>query len=123
MPGAQSRGEALAVYARQLAFEPYLQILRRHPQSLLLRLEPTRRHALENHVHRPPQLGLAVLINENWYNWSGATQNFAQGTILFSSGDNAGVSANIKSVFPGSGLVLSYPLYVNPTPGDAFTAY
>src|SRR6201997_4451005 len=44
-----------------------LQILRRHPQSLLLRLEPTRRHALENHVHRPPQLGLAVLINENWY--------------------------------------------------------
>src|ERR1700745_2369615 len=71
MPGTQSPGEALAVYARQLAFEPYLQILRRHPQSLLLRLEPTRRHALENHVHRPPQLGLAVLINENWYKGSG----------------------------------------------------
>jgi uncharacterized phage protein (TIGR02218 family) len=61
--------------------------------------------------------------SETLINWSGATQDFAQETILFSSGDKAGVSANIKSVFPGSGLVLSYPLYVNPTPGDAFTAY
>lgn len=56
-------------------------------------------------------------------NWPGATGNFSQGTILFSTGENAGVSANIKNVMTGVNLVLAYPLYTTPSPGDAFTAY
>ena len=36
---AQSGREHLAIHARQLALEPRLQILRRHPRPLLLRLE------------------------------------------------------------------------------------
>jgi hypothetical protein len=56
-------------------------------------------------------------------NWPGATANFSQGTILFSTGENAGVSANIKSVMPGVNVVLAYPLYTTPSSGDAFTAY
>ncbi len=47
----------LAVHAPELAVEPYLQILRRHRRSLLLRMEHTDRSALENHVHRTPRLG------------------------------------------------------------------
>ncbi len=54
--------------------------------------------------------------------WSGATQNFAQGTILFSSGQNAGVSANIKSVGAGL-LILSAALPNVPIEGDSFAAY
>ena len=57
----------LAVYARQLALEPHLQILRRYRRSLLLRLEYARRPALENHVHRITPVGSWVLINEMWY--------------------------------------------------------
>ncbi|MGH6834932.1 MAG: DUF2163 domain-containing protein [Methylocella sp.] len=56
-------------------------------------------------------------------NWSGASANFKQGTILFSSGPNAGVSANVKDANPGVSLTLSYPLYNAPGTGDAFTAY
>lgn len=55
--------------------------------------------------------------------WPGATTNFAQGTILFSSGVNNNVSANIKSVVTGNSLTLSYPLQVAPSAGDTFTAY
>src|SRR5207248_4540857 len=47
--------------------------------SLLLCLEPPRRPAVDNHVHRPAQLGTSVLINGTWYycltgelNFSGA---------------------------------------------------
>jgi uncharacterized phage protein (TIGR02218 family) len=55
-------------------------------------------------------------------NWSGANSNFTQGTVLFSSGANAGVSANIKSA-GGGGLTLSAALPNVPAAGDAFTAY
>ena len=48
----------------QLALEPGFQILRRHPRSLLLRLEQAYRHALENYVHRNSRMGLSVLIKE-----------------------------------------------------------
>src|ERR1700719_2176017 len=64
---AQSGREHLAIHARQLALEPRLQILRRHPRSLLLRLEQAHRHALENHVHRDQRLGLPVMIIKTWY--------------------------------------------------------
>lgn len=56
-------------------------------------------------------------------NWTGATTDFGQGTILFSSGINAGASANIKSAVAGVSLTLAYPLLNAPAPGDAFAAY
>jgi uncharacterized phage protein (TIGR02218 family) len=56
-------------------------------------------------------------------NWSGASTNFIQGTILFSSGVNNGVSANVKSAIAGVSLILSYPLLQTPKSGDFFTAY
>jgi len=55
--------------------------------------------------------------------WSGAAAVHVQGTVLFTSGINAGVSATTKSVVPGTSLTLNYPLYTAPSPGDAFTAY
>ena len=61
---------------------------------------------------------MAALIN-----WTGATANFVQGTILFTSGANSGVTANVKSAVPGTSLTLSYPLPETPSAGDAFTAY
>lgn len=56
-------------------------------------------------------------------NWTGATPDFTQGTILFSSGVNNGVSANIKGVLADTSLNLSYPLHRAPAAGDSFTAY
>lgn len=56
-------------------------------------------------------------------NWSGASTNFNQGTILFSSGVNSGVSANIKSAVAGISLALAYPLQNEPDVDDTFTAY
>ncbi|HET6377937.1 MAG TPA: DUF2163 domain-containing protein [Methylocella sp.] len=55
--------------------------------------------------------------------WTGASENFNQGTILFSSGPNAGLTANIKSAVNGVSLTLSYPLLFLPIAGDSFTAY
>jgi uncharacterized phage protein (TIGR02218 family) len=55
-------------------------------------------------------------------NWGSSASVFAQGTILFSSGVNAGVSANIKSASTGA-LVLSSALPNVPSTGDAFTAF
>lgn len=55
-------------------------------------------------------------------NWTGASSIYAQGTLLFSSGVNAGASVNIKSATSGA-LMLSYPLEAAPSPGDAFTVY
>lgn len=55
--------------------------------------------------------------------WSGAAAVHTQGTILFTSGVNAGVSATIKSVVAATSLTLAYPLYAAPTAGDGFTAY
>src|ERR1700720_4635505 len=69
---AQSGREHLAIHARQLALEPRLQILRRHPRPLLLRLEQAHRHALENHVHRDQRLGLPVMIIKSWYKGAGS---------------------------------------------------
>ena len=57
----------LVVHARQLALEPGLQILRRHPRSLLLRLEQAHRYALEDNVHRNKRMGLSGVISETWY--------------------------------------------------------
>src|SRR5258707_11886836 len=68
IPRTQSGRKHLAVYARQLALEPHLQILRRYRRSLLLRLEYAPRPALENHVHRITPVGSWVLINEMRYN-------------------------------------------------------
>ncbi len=56
-------------------------------------------------------------------NWLGASANFNQGRIIFSSGNNTGVSATIKTSNPGISLTLAYPLYVAPAIGDNFTAY
>jgi uncharacterized phage protein (TIGR02218 family) len=56
-------------------------------------------------------------------NWSGASANFNQGRIIFSSGLNTGVSATIKTSNPGISLTLAYPLYVAPATGDNFAAY
>ena len=67
MPRAQPGRERLAVHARQLAVEPRLQILRRYPRSLLLRLEPPHRSAMAHNVARPPNMGSSVLIRESWY--------------------------------------------------------
>ncbi len=53
--------------------------------------------------------------------WSSASSAYAQGTITFTSGINAGVSATIKSA-TSSALTLAYPLQTVPAAGDAFTA-
>ena len=55
--------------------------------------------------------------------WAGAAATHTQGTILFTSGANAGLSATIKSVVAGVSISLSYPLYVMPGVGDSFVAY
>lgn len=54
-------------------------------------------------------------------NWSGASTNFNQGTITFSSGINAGVTANVKTAVAGVSVSLSYPLLNPPATGDAFS--
>ncbi len=56
-------------------------------------------------------------------NWSGASTNFNQGTITFSSGINAGVTANVKTAVAGVSVSLSYPLLNPPGTGDAFSVY
>jgi uncharacterized phage protein (TIGR02218 family) len=56
-------------------------------------------------------------------NWTGATANFVQGSITFTSGVNDGVTATVGSASPGSSLTLLYPLQSVPAPGDAFTVY
>jgi transposase len=47
--------------------QPRLQILRRHPRPLLLRLEQAHRYALENHLHRNERVGQSVTISETWF--------------------------------------------------------
>ena len=54
--------------------------------------------------------------------WAGATPAFAQGTVSFANGANAGATANIKAAGAGT-LTLSAPLAVAPAAGDGFTAY
>ena len=67
MPRTQPGRKYLPVRARQLAFEPRLQILRRYSRSLLLCLECTPRPPLENYFHRAMPMGARVLINKTWY--------------------------------------------------------
>ncbi len=59
--GTQSGRKHLAVHARQLALQPYLPLLRRHPRALLLCLEPARRPAMDHHVDRSARMGISVL--------------------------------------------------------------
>ncbi len=54
--------------------------------------------------------------------FGGASALFVQGTIVFTSGRNAGVSASVKSAEPGA-VTLGYPLASVPAVGDAFTIY
>jgi uncharacterized phage protein (TIGR02218 family) len=56
-------------------------------------------------------------------NWSGATLNFQQGTIAFTSGVDDGVTADVNSAVAGTSITLGYPLQSVPAPGDAFTVY
>lgn len=56
-------------------------------------------------------------------NWSGANTSYLQGSITFTSGVNAGVTANVNSVVAGVSLTLGYPLQSAPAPGDTFTVY
>jgi uncharacterized phage protein (TIGR02218 family) len=65
---------------------------------------------------------VAAGSNAALINWSAASSVYTQGTILFSSGVNAGVSGNIKSAGSGA-LVLSAPLENAPGAGDMFTAF
>jgi uncharacterized phage protein (TIGR02218 family) len=56
-------------------------------------------------------------------NWSGASPVYQQGSITFTSGVNAGVTANVNSVVAGTSLTLGYPLQSPPAAGDGFTVY
>src|SRR4051812_19602791 len=71
----EPRREHLAVHARELDLQPDLLLLRRHPRSLLRRVEQAHRSALAHHVHRLAGLGSPVLINGTWYH-SPATKAF-----------------------------------------------
>jgi uncharacterized phage protein (TIGR02218 family) len=55
--------------------------------------------------------------------WSGANGNFQQGSITFTSGVNAGVTATVGSVSGGASVSLLYPLESPPAAGDTFTVY
>src|SRR3569833_1648179 len=67
MPRTQSARECLAVHARKLAVEPRLHILRKHPRSLLLRLENPPRATLAHLLPRHAPVSAWVLINADWY--------------------------------------------------------
>jgi uncharacterized phage protein (TIGR02218 family) len=56
-------------------------------------------------------------------NWSGASLNYRQGSITFTSGVNAGVTATVGSAVAGTSLSLLYPLESAPASGDGFTVY
>src|SRR5262249_60927474 len=64
--------ERVAVHARQLAFEPDLQIIRRSRRPLLRGLEQARRSAVAHHVYRIASMGARVLINGTRYYWCSA---------------------------------------------------
>jgi uncharacterized phage protein (TIGR02218 family) len=56
-------------------------------------------------------------------NWSGASTNFQQGTLTFTSGVNDGVSVTIGGALNGIYLSLIYPLQSAPAAGDTFMVY
>ena len=64
--GTQSGRKRLAVHARQLALKQDLQILQRHHRSQLLRVEPTDRSALADHVHWITKVGASVILYAGW---------------------------------------------------------
>jgi hypothetical protein len=57
----------LAVHPRELALQPRVSLLRRHPRALLLCMEQARRPAMDHHVDRSARMGISVLISEIWY--------------------------------------------------------
>jgi uncharacterized phage protein (TIGR02218 family) len=56
-------------------------------------------------------------------NWSSANIIYQQGSITFTSGVNAGVTANVNSAIAATSLTLGYPLQSLPSAGDTFTVY
>jgi uncharacterized phage protein (TIGR02218 family) len=56
-------------------------------------------------------------------NFTGALAQHAQGKIVFTTGDNANVTATVKSVVVGASLTLMYPMPDVPATGDRFTVY
>ncbi len=56
-------------------------------------------------------------------NWSGASANFVQGSITFTSGVNTDATATVGSAVAGTSLSLLYPLESVPAAGDGFTVY
>ena len=56
-------------------------------------------------------------------NWSGANADFQQGSITFTSGVNAGVTANGERRRGRHLADARYPLQSPPAAGDAFTVY
>jgi uncharacterized phage protein (TIGR02218 family) len=55
--------------------------------------------------------------------WAGASTNFVQGSITFTSGVNAGATATVGAAVAGLSLTLLYPLESVPARGDGFTVY
>jgi uncharacterized phage protein (TIGR02218 family) len=55
--------------------------------------------------------------------WNGASANFAQGTLTFTSGVNSGLSVTVGSALDGAWLAPIYPLQTAPNAGDSFTVY
>lgn len=54
-------------------------------------------------------------------NWSGASLNFQQGVLTFTSGVNDGVSCDVNSAVASTSLTLGYPLQSVPASGDTFS--
>src|SRR5258708_38153940 len=75
----------MAVHARQLAFKPNLQIIRRSRRTLLCGVEQARQSALANHVHRIAPMGAPVLINGTRYNAPGL-RFFSASTVVALAG-------------------------------------
>ena len=67
----QSRRKRLAVHPPQLALEPRLPKLRRHPRSLLQCLEQTCLTARPHRLYRKPKMDTWVLNRRRWYNRCG----------------------------------------------------
>src|SRR5215213_6309267 len=70
LPRPTSLTTNIRVPARQLALQPGVHLLHRHPRPLLRRLEQDGRPTLDHDVHRPPGLGTSVMISETWFSSS-----------------------------------------------------
>ena len=56
-------------------------------------------------------------------NFASAAANQAQGSLVFTSGVNAGLRVTMKTITPGVSASLIYPLPSAPSAGDGITAY